>query len=343
MGVVENVIYVDGRRALTPGSLATTWEELQEAPQGGNAFCWIGLLRPTEEEVDAVAEEFGLHPLAVKDTISAHQRPKLEQFDDVEFVVLRPARYVDRIEVIELGEIHLFVGPNYVITVRHADEPDLADVRKQIEERPELLAIGPRAVLYAIIDRVVDDYVPALDELQNDLDEIEVQVFQGDPGASRRIYTLTREVIEFQRGVEPLGDVIARLRQLVTGGDDGSRELRRALRDVSDRVERIRERTDGARQLLASILQVDATIVAQQQNAELARLAESAFAQNEQVKRISSWAAIFFAPTLVAGIYGMHFEHMPELGWTLGYPFAFVLMLALAAVLFVAFRRRGWV
>ncbi len=213
MSVVDNAIYIDGRRAAAPGSLDRTFAELRECPDQGRSFCWIGLLRPTTEEIRSVAEEFSLHGLAVEDTITAHQRPKVERYGDVLFVVLRPARYVDPVEVVEIGEVHLFIGPDFVITVRHAEEPDLGQVRQRLEREPDLLDNGPYSVLYAVLDKIVDDYAPVLDGLQDDIDEIEVQVFGGDPGVSKRIYQLSREVIEFQRAVEPLNTIFADLRE----------------------------------------------------------------------------------------------------------------------------------
>ena len=258
-------------------------------------------------------------------------------------MVLRPARYVDPVEVVEIGEVHLFLGPDFVITVRHAEEPDLAPVRHRLEKDPELLGHGPYAVLYAIMDKIVDDYGPVLDGLQDDIDEIEVQVFQGERGVSKRIYQLTREVIEFQRAVEPLGEIFVELRyRLKERAGDADLELRRALRDVADHATRVMERVDGYRQLLNNILTVNAALVAQRQNDEMTRLSEAGFEQNEQVKRISSWAAILFAPTLVASIYGMNFDHMPELHWPLGYPFAVALMVVLGVGLYSIFKRRGW-
>jgi magnesium transporter len=343
MSVVDNAIYVDGRRAKVPDSLDRTFEELRSCPAGGHSFCWIGLLRPGAQEVQAVAQEFGLHPLAVEDTVTAHQRPKLERYGELLFVVLRPARYVDRAEAVEIGEVHLFVGPDFVVTVRHAEEPDLATVRQRLEHDPGLLETGPHAVLYAVLDKVVDDYAPVLDGLQDDIDEIEVQVFGGDPGVSRRIYTLTREVIEFQRAVEPLESVFAGLRERLGDGTSGADvELRRALRDVADHATRVMERIEGFRALLTNILTVNAALVGQRQNDEMARMTQAGYEQNEQVKRISSWAAILFAPTLIASVYGMNFDHMPELHWTLGYPFAVLLMVLLGLGLYTVFRRRGW-
>ncbi len=342
MSVVDNAIYLDGKRSVEPTSLDHTFEELHASPDAGHSFCWIGLLRPDEAEIKAVAEEFELHPLAIEDTLEAHQRPKLERYGDIVFVVLRPARYVDHVEVVETGELHLFLGPDFVITVRHAAEPDLHEVRHRLEGDPNLLGQGPYAVLYGVLDKIVDDYGPVLEGLQNDIDEIEVQVFDGDPGVSRRIYQLTREVIEFQRAVEPLADLFMDLQEHLSTQGESDLELRRALRDVADHATRTVERADGFRQLLTNILQVNASLVGQRQNDEMARMTEAGYDQNEQVKRISSWAAIFFAPSFVASVYGMNFDVMPELKWTFGYPFALGLMLLLGLALYAAFKRKGW-
>jgi magnesium transporter len=343
MTLIDNVIYVDGKRAVRPESLEKTFMELRDCPSNGQSFCWIGLLRPSKAEVQAVAEEFDLHSLAVEDAINAHQRPKLERYGHTLFLVLRPAWYVDTVEVVELGEVHLFLGPDFVVALRHADQPDLGAVRERLEQEPELLRRGPFSVLYAVLDKVVDDYGPVLEGLQNDIDEIEVQVFDGDPGASRRIYQLSREVIEFQRAVEPLTDVLAGVREILHDrAGEAELELRRMLRDVADHATRVVERTDAFRQLLTNILSVNAALVAQRQNEEMTRLTQASYAQGEQVKRISSWAAILFAPTLIAGIYGMNFQHMPELDWVLGYPMAMGLMLLLGLILYLIFRRKGW-
>jgi magnesium transporter len=342
VSVVDNAVYVDGHRAREPESLDQTVETLRDCGPG-RTFCWIGLLRPTPDDVADVAKEFGLHALAVEDTVHAHQRPKMERYGDTEFVVLRPARYLDEQEEIELGEVHLFLGPDFVITVRHAEEPDLAVVRHRLEKDPDLLSHGPMAVLYAVLDRVVDDYGPVIDGLQDDIDQIEVQVFEGDPKVSRRIYQLSREVIDFQRAVEPLAEIFTELRDRF--GKTGSApdlELRRLLRDVQDHATRVRERTEGFRQLLTNILTVNSTLVGQRQNEEMTRLTEAGYVQNEQMKRVSSWAAILFAPTLVAGVYGMNFTHMPELNLWFGYPMAIGLMLLLGLVLYLIFKRRGW-
>jgi magnesium transporter len=336
--VVEAALYRDGRRASTPSSLAETYRQLREDDE---AMAWIGLFRPTDDELLSLADEFDLHPLAVEDAMEAHQRPKLERYGDTLFVVLRAARYLDAAEQVDFGELHLFVGPGFVITVRHGAAPDLSAVRKRMEDSPELLRLGPEAVLYAVLDAVVDGYVPVLAGVANDVDEIETEVFGGDPRVSRRIYELSREVLEFQRATSPL---IAVMQGLENGfekyGTD--EELQRYLRDVADHVAAVTERVDGYRQVLQNILAVNATLVTQQQNEEMKSLTEASFEQNEELKKISAWAAILFAPTLVGTIYGMNFTNMPEVKWVFGYPFALLLMAVVCVGLFVVFRRRGW-
>ncbi|MGH3935895.1 MAG: magnesium and cobalt transport protein CorA [Pseudonocardiaceae bacterium] len=342
MTVVDNAVYADGRRCVAPESLETTYALLREqGTNNGPCLAWIGLYRPDEQEITSVATEFGLHELTVEDAVQAHQRPKLERYGDTLFVVLRPARYVDPIEVVEIGEVHVFLGKDFVVTIRHAAEPDLAEVRRRLEADPQLLKRGPLAVLYAILDRIVDDYLPVLLGLRNDIDEIEDQVFGGEPTVSRRIYQLSREVIEFQRACEPLLDV---LDSLISGLTDFSVdvELQRQLRDVQDHAVHVVERVESMRQLLGNALTVNSTLVAQRQNEQTAKLTEASLAQSEEVKKISSWAAILFAPSVVGTIYGMNFTHMPELAWTMGYPMALGLMLLVAVLLYVVFRRRGW-
>ncbi|MER5929897.1 magnesium and cobalt transport protein CorA [Streptomyces sp. NPDC002054] len=336
--VITAALYHDGVRTSTHDSLAETFAKLREA-EGGMA--WIGLHRPTEAELLSVAEEFDLHPLAVEDALEAHQRPKLERYGDTLFVVLRAARYLDAAEEVDFGELHVFVGPDFVITVRHGAAPDLAAVRRRMENTPDLLKRGPEAVLYAILDAVVDGYAPVVAGVENDVDEIETEVFRGDPKVSRRIYELSREVVEFARATRPL----ARILDGLTAGFEKygiDEELRRYLRDVADHATHVTERVDGFRLALQDILAVNATLVTQQQNEEMKQLAHAGHAQNEEIKKISAWAAILFAPTLVGTIYGMNFETMPELGWVLGYPFALSLMGVVCLSLYVVFKRRDW-
>jgi magnesium transporter len=336
--VVAAALYRTGRRVDSPPTVAETARRLRDQP---GTMAWIGLYRPAETQLLAVAEEFGLHELAVEDAIVAHQRPKLERYGDTLFVVLRAARYLDDVEEVEFGELHLFVGSNFVVTVRHSQAPDLAEVRRRMEGDPDLLGLGAEAVLYAILDGVVDGYAPVVAGLQNDIDEIETEVFRGDPKVSRRIYELSREVIEFQRATSPL---LGMLTGLMAGFEkyETDEELQRYLRDVADHATTVAERVDGFRQMLADILTVNATLVSQAQNEEIKNLTEASYDQNEEIKKVSAWAAILFAPTLIGTVYGMNFDHMPELGWVFGYPFALALMLLVSLTLYGIFKRRGW-
>jgi magnesium transporter len=329
--LVDSAIYVDGGRLRSPKTLADTYRMFRDEP---GSMAWIGLYRPSEEQLLSLARQFALHELAVEDAIVAHQRPKLERYGDTLFVVLRPARYLDDAEEVDFGELHVFVGRDFVLTVRHSETPDLAVVRRRMESDPGLLARGPEAVLYAILDAVVDGYAPVVAGLQNDIDEIETEVFRGEASVSRRFYELSRVVVEFQRAARPLLRI---LDALVAGFEKHGidEELRSYLRDVTDHATIVAERVDSFRQMLQDILTVNATLVTQAQNEEMK-------AQNEEVKKISAWAAILFAPTLIGTIYGMNFRRMPELRWYYGYPFALALMAAVCATLYLAFKRRGW-
>jgi magnesium transporter len=341
MALIDNAVYVQGRRTQDPANLNETYEVMRD--RGGMA--WIGLYRPTAGEVRSIADEFGLHPLAVEDALTGHQRSKLERYGDTLFVVLRPARYLDAAEEVEFGELHVFVGPGFVVTIRHAEAPNLGKVRRRLEAAPELLAMGPEAVLYAVLDEVVDEYGPVIAGLENDIDEIEDQLF-GNADAdveavSRRIYDLSREVIDFQRAAQPLAGMLEALRR---GSDKYAvdLELQRYLRDVLDHVLRIVERAGAFRSILENALNVQSTLVAQRQNEEMRRMSEAGLAQNEEIKRISSWAAILFAPTLIGTVYGMNFDHMPELHWTFGYPLALLMMVGLGFGLYGVFKFKRW-
>lgn len=337
--VVDSAIYADGSRVDSPETLADTYQALRDNP---GAVAWIGLYRPDDHELGSLADEFGLHELAIEDAIVAHQRPKLERYDETLFVVLRAARYLDDVEEVEFGEVHVFVGPDFVVTVRHSESPDLAAVRRRLESNPDLLQLGPEAILYAIVDRIVDGYLPVIAGLQVDIDQIETEVFRRDTAVSRRIYELTREVVEFQRTAQPLQQV---LRGLMAGFDKygTDEELQRYLRDVDDHLTTVVEQIEGFRHLLREIMTVNSTLVAQQQNEEMKALTEASITQGEEMKKVSAWAAILFAPTLVGTVYGMNFDVMPELSWALGYPMAIAMMLMVALVLYAVFKRRGWI
>ena len=326
--IVDRAVYRDGRRTAEPSGFA----ELRAACESDGAVAWLGLFEPSGDEFAALAREFGLHELACEDAVKAHQRPKLERYGETLFLILRPARYVDESETVVFGEIAVFVGPRFVITVRHGDAPELGSVRHRLEGRPDLLRRGPMAILYAIVDHVVDGYQPVVAGLENDIDEIEDELFEGSPTVSRRIYELTREVIEFQRATAPLDGMLGRLIDKLSADDEEGRYLR----DVHDHALRVEEQAGVFRAHLQNILNVNLTL-------ETKALTEASHAQNEQVKRISAWAAILFAPTLVGTIYGMNFRHMPELDWRLGYAFALGLMVLVSVGLYVAFRRRRWI
>ncbi|MGZ4644457.1 MAG: magnesium and cobalt transport protein CorA [Blastococcus sp.] len=337
--MVDNAVYSSGRRVATPASAAESRQELTDDPE---RMAWLGLYRPEAHELGELAELYDLPELAVEDAIKAHQRPKFERYGDTLFVVLKAARYRDEIEEVEFGELHLFLGPNFAITVRHSESPDLSRVRRRLESEPALLAKGTEAVLYATLDAVVDGYSPVVAGLANDIDEIETEVFRGDPGVSRRIYELSQEVLDFQRAAQPLSGILA---AIMAGFDKYGvdEELRSYLRDVTDHVVQVNERVEGFRVQLRDILTVNATLVAQRQNDEIRELTETSLAQGEEVKKISAWAAILFAPTLVGTVYGMNFDNMPELHWHLGYPLALVLMVLVSVVLYGVFKRRDWI
>jgi len=337
--IIDLAIYRGGERIASPASLPELYRLLGDHD---DSMAWIGMYRPSTEQINSLAEEFDLHELAVEDSIVAHQRPKLERYGDVLFVVLSAARYLDDVEEVEFGELHVFVGPNFVITMRHSESPDLTGVRARLEgEDRDLLAMGPEAVLYAVLDRVVDAYLPVVAGLENDIDEMEMQIFSGDPRVSRRIYELSREVIEFRRATHPLQNVLAGLEAGFDkyGVDE---ELQRYLRDVADHTTLVAERVDGFQQILRDMLTVNATLVAQRQNDEMRALTEASNEQNVEVKKISAYAAILFAPTLIGTVYGMNFLHMPELEWEYGYLWALGLMVVVCTVLWLWFRSKDW-
>jgi magnesium transporter len=321
--IVDCAVYEDGRRR--DGKLPL--DDAYEAGREENSFVWIGLHEPSEEEFDSVAREFNLHELAVEDAIKAQQRPKLEVYGDSLFIVLRPVRYRDAEELIDLGHIMAFVGEGFIVTVRHGDIGRLDGVRRGLEARPELARCGPAAVLHAILDRVVDDYQPVADELDRDIQQIEAQVFSAEEGQpTQRIYKLKSEVLDFHRATAPLAEP---LRALAQGRHPQvPDELHSYFRDVHDHLLRIDEQVNAFREALTSVLQ--------------ANLAQVTVRQNEDTRRISAWVAIVAVPTAIAGIYGMNFEYMPELKWTFGYPLVLAVILAICTLLYRRFRRSGW-
>ncbi|MFJ5144109.1 magnesium and cobalt transport protein CorA [Curtobacterium sp. NPDC088465] len=360
MARIDDAVYVAGRRIGGPASLSRATESdpvTTTATAADGTLAWIGLLRPDDAELEAVAAEFDLHENAVEDARKGHQRAKLERYGDTLFLVLRPAWHRADTNEVEFGEVHLFVGRRFVVTVRHAEEPDLAAVRCRVEADPEFLATGSEAVTAAVLDEIVDGYAPVVEVIQDQVDAIEDQLFAGqvDPGVSKRIYQLLSEVLGFQRATAP---VPAMVRGLLRGADKYGvdDEVQHRLRNVLDHALRVTERVDSFRALLENALTLHSTLVTQEQNEAMRRmtsaslaqgeesrqLARAAHRQGEEVKKISSWAAILFAPGLIAGVYGMNFDHMPELHWRYGYPVAIVAMLALAGILWLVFRKRNW-
>ena len=322
--IVECAVYEDGRRR--EGDLAL--EEACEAASEDGAFVWIGLFEPTEEEFRAIRTEFSLHPLAVEDALAAHERPKLERYGDTLFLVLKTAAYDDEREEINVGEIMVFVGSGFLITVRHGSASELSDVRSRLENDEEHLRRGTMTALHAILDKVVDDYEPVVLGVQTDVDEVEERLFggAGSGEATGRIYKLGREVLEFSRAVSPLLPAVEKLAGgRVEGVDD---ELQSYFRDVFDHLVRVHQQVDGFHELLGSLLQANLTQVTVQQNSDM--------------RRISAWVAILAVPTMIAGIYGMNFEHMPELKWELGYPAVLLVIGVACSVLYAKFKKAGW-
>jgi magnesium transporter len=325
MTIVDCAIYKRGERQA--GNLEVQ-EAYDKCAADSSAWVWIGLHEPTEAEFDSVTREFNLHELAVEDAIKAHQRPKLETYGDTLLMVLKPARYIDETETVEFGEILVFVGDNFLITVRHGQAGGtLHEVRLALEARPELLKCGPGAALHAIVDRIVDDYEPVIAGLEDDIEEVEDEVFSPDRrNPAERIYDLKREVLQFHRAVGPL---VEPLQRLASGHYEVIHDdVRAYFRDVYDHAIRTDERTEGFRELLTGILE--------------ANLAQVTTRQNEDVRRISAWVAILAIPTMVAGIYGMNFEFMPELHQQWGYPAVLAVMLGSCSFLYWRLKRAGW-
>jgi len=326
--VVDCAIYVDGRREPP----VAPHEALRAAVAKGG-FVWLGLYAPTEDELGDIAEHYRLHPLAVEDAVYAHQRPKLERYDDGLFMVLTTARYVehDRLtatsEVVDTGEVMVFLGENYVITVRHGEHGGLADLRLGLEAQPDLLCLGPSSVLYAVADSVVDAFVDVATAVEEDVDELEASVFSPERTDDiGRLYQLKRELLALRRAVSPLEVPLEKLAQKQI--DIVPEAMRSYFRDVEDHAIRVRDQVAALDELLTSILQ--------------ASLARTSMADNEDTRRISAWAAIIAVPTLITGVYGMNFQYMPELNWRYGYPLVLLLIVTVCVLLHRGFKRNGW-
>jgi magnesium transporter len=320
--IIDCAVYEHGQRRDGTLELKDVFDQCHRQ----DSFVWIGLFEPSASEFDAVATEFGLHELAVEDAVHAHQRPKLEMYGDTMFLVLKTARYVDSDEVVKFGEVLVFMGQGFIVTVRHG-EGGLHGVRERLEGNPELLRCGPGAALHAILDKIVDDYAPALAGLANDIEEVESQVFSADgQNPAQRIYMLKREVLEFIRATSP---IVEPLNRLACGDYELIHpDVRTYFRDVDDHLVRVYEQLEGFRDLLTSVLS--------------ANLTQVSVRQNEDVRKISAAVAILAVPTMIAGIYGMNFQHMPELRWEFGYPAVLLVMASLCFALSRYFKRAGW-
>lgn len=328
--VVDCAVYVDGKRLPGRWSHEDAISEVRERSEG---FVWIGLFEPDDEQIQGIAETFGLHELAVEDAVCAHQRPKLERYDETLFMVLKTVRYIEHEspttanEIVETGEIMAFLGKDFVVTVRHGQHSGLHDLRGALERDPERLRVGPAAVLHAIADRVVDSYLAVTEAFEEDIDEIESIVFAPhSPIGAEQMYLMKREILELRRSVTPLATPLRRLAEgYSTLVPD---QVRSYFRDVDDHLTTVSERVASFDELLTTL--VDAT------------LAKITLQQSNDMRKITSWAAIIAVPTMVVGVYGMNFDYMPELRWHFGYPMVMVLILVACLILYRTFRRNRW-
>ncbi|MET8898300.1 magnesium and cobalt transport protein CorA [Streptomyces albogriseolus] len=328
--VVDCALYEDGRRLPGPVTLDTILERID--PESGR-FAWIGLYEPTADQLQLVADAFDLHPLAVEDAVHAHQRPKLERYGDILFLVLKTIVYVDHekvtatSEIVDTGEIMVFAGPGFAITVRHGSAPPLVDVRRQLQDDPQQLGCGPAAILYAVADMVVDRYMEVADRFAGDVDTLEAEVFSPDlPIDPSRIYQLKRELLEFKRAVTPLAPALQRLSEQKF--PQVPAQVSAYFRDVADHHQRVAEQIGTFDELVGGMLG--------------ASIAQLNVQQNADMRRISAWAALIAVPTMVVGIYGMNFDFMPELKTRYGYPAVLAVIAIICTVVYRALRRNKW-
>ena len=323
--IVDNALYRKGVRVPVDCEISDLAAVRERC--GPDDFVWVGLHEPDQRELDEVAEIFGLHPLAVEDAVKAHQRPKLERYEDSIFLILKTLWYVDEEDAVETGEINLFVGPDFVVSVRHGKGGSLHQARKALEDREQVLAHGPSAVVYAVCDEVVDAYEAVAESLQEDVDEVEISVYSEErTNDSARIYVLKRELAEVRRAVFPLREPINRfINGAVRGVDPDAAPY---FRDVGDHLARVSEAVDNLDSLLSTAFE--------------AHMAQITIQQNDDMRRISATIGLIAAPALIGTIYGMNFQNMPELGWHLGYLFALGLMVAASLTVWILSKRAGW-
>ncbi|GGK47384.1 magnesium transport protein CorA [Nocardia camponoti] len=327
--IVDCGVYIDGKRV--PGRFAPA-KALAEASKADTGYVWVGLHDPDKAQMAEIAEIFGLHPLAVEDAVHGKQRPKLEVYDQTLFFVMRTVSYVaheiDTVsEIVLTGDIMVFVGPHFAITVRHGDHTGLAAVRHELENEPERLRLGPCAVLHAVADHVVDSYVEVAEAVDQDVDEMEEEVFSTRSRVGIEvIYQLKREVVELRQAVAPLTVPLAML--LNSTNFTLPKEVKRYLRDVADHHTQVTEHINVFDESLSELVS--------------AALAKISVQQNTDMRKISAYVAMAAVPTMIAGIYGMNFEHMPELRSEYGYPIVLFVMVAACTALFISFRRNNW-
>lgn len=336
MALIDTAVYLDGAR-IAEGDAPL--EAIRIARDRGG-LVWIGLRDPAPGELDELVGPLGLHPLAVRDSHKGHQRSKLEHFGDLVYLVVQPARYVDATERVEFSEVDVFVGADFVVTLQTDDLVDAAAVQADIESHPEIIRKGAYGMVWALVSAIIAGYGPVLAGVENDIDEIEEELFSDAQTVSRRIFGLQREVIDLQHATAPLTDMLDRLQTIVAASNNVASAP--AFRDLDDRARHVIDKVADFRHTLDNALTVHASLVDQKSNEEMKRLTEFGIEQNDQVKKISSWAAILFAPTLVGTVYGMNFDNMPELHWEFGYPVALGLMVATSVTLYTVFKRRGW-
>jgi magnesium transporter len=328
--VVDCAVYLEGQRL--PGQFDHD-EALAEVRRRRDGFVWVGLHEPDARQIEGLAETFELPALAVEDAVHGRQRPKLDRYDDMLFIVLKTVHYVEHAdpatanEIVETGEVMIFLGPDFVVTVRHGNHSGLAQVRSRLERDPEQLALGPAAVLHAISDQVVDRYLAVTSAVEDDIEAMESRVFGPNTGVtSEQIYLMKREVMELRRAVRPLAGPMRRLAETPTPMVPS--EVRQYFRDVDDHLATVAERVSSYDELLTTL--VDAA------------LAKITVQQNSDMRRIAAYVAIITLPMMIAGIYGMNFENMPELQWRYGYYAVLALIATACGLLYRSFRRNGW-
>ncbi|MEO6472637.1 MAG: magnesium/cobalt transporter CorA [Aeromicrobium sp.] len=319
--IIDCAIYRDGKREDTSHDVKSLQNAL-DSLEGKHDFIWIGLFEPSASELAEIGAPLRLHPLAIEDAVEAHQRPKVERYDDHLFMSIKTVTYDN--DDIETAEVNAFLGANYLLTVRHGKGHDLRAVRHRAETQDHELEHGPTAALYAVVDSVVDDYEHVAAELEIDVQEVETSVFSNiRTSDSSRIYRLKREALEFRRAVMPLREPVNRF-----SAGAMPEEARPYFRDIGDHLSRVAESIDATDHLLDNAL-----------NAHLAHLA---IQQNDDMRKLAAGATLFGVPTAIAGVYGMNFDHMPELRWQYGYPMVVVAMVALCALIVWRFRKSGW-